>query len=242
VELLQSEGDAATIASATIQAAEHGFRRAATDEGVARVTWLLAQLPFAACRRDYTRRLAALGFAIDGEPNLLEFLSAFTDAIDGHLRRDGGRTDLAEMAEMAATETLTVVLGTCRRSLLHGASPGALRRGLGSLATTGLFGNLVRDFFACLVRRHLTFFLSRELSNHVGTGRRFTDIEEHARFNSAIDLHCRKAARSLQDFAARWAEDTDWAQGIPLDHARQLAWVALERLHAELRKGGRMRR
>jgi hypothetical protein len=36
------------------------------------------------------------------------------------------------------------------------------------LATVKQFGVLARDFFARLTRRHLEYYLSRELSKHVG--------------------------------------------------------------------------
>ncbi|MCC7106900.1 MAG: hypothetical protein IT307_17340, partial [Chloroflexi bacterium] len=48
VELIQQDGDAASVASAALDAAEDGFMEASKDEGVARVTWLLTQLPLAA--------------------------------------------------------------------------------------------------------------------------------------------------------------------------------------------------
>ena len=105
----------------------------------------------------------------------MELVGAFTDAVDTHMRRDGGRTDLGEMAQMAAAETLTAVLGQRTRSLF-GTSPGDIRRELAALATTEQFGTLARGFFAELTRRYLTFFLSRELSNHVGGNRRFANV------------------------------------------------------------------
>ena len=237
VELIQQDGDAASVASAALDAAEDGFMAASKDEGVARVTWLLTQLPLAARDPNFVERLAALGLPVSGAPNLAELIGSFSDAIDGHMRRSGGRTDLGEMAQMAAAETLTAVLGA-RTHTLFGTTPADVQRELGSLATTKQFGDLARDFFANLTRRYLSFYLSRELSNHVGGGRRFANTSEHADFNNAVDLHCKQASRIVEDFAGSWFSKTNWEQGITPENARSFAWVALKKLRAELRRGG----
>ena len=50
------------------------------------------------------------------------------------------------------------------------------QQAIGRLATSKQFSDLARDFFARLTRRHLTYYLSRELSNHVGLSSRFRSI------------------------------------------------------------------
>jgi len=44
VELITHDGDAASVATAALDAAESGFRKAAEDEGLGRATWLLTQI------------------------------------------------------------------------------------------------------------------------------------------------------------------------------------------------------
>lgn len=237
VELIQHEGEAGALAAAALDAADAGFRRAAEDEGLGRAVWLLTQLPLAARNQDYLERLRQLGVSVDAAPTPLEMVGAFTDAVDAHMRRTGGRTDFGEMAQLAAAETLTAVLAERTRSLF-GTTASDVQRDLGALATTKQFGRLARDFFGNLTRRYLTFFLSRELSNHVGGQRRFASIAEHSAFDAAFDLHCRQASRIVEDFAGSWFSKTNWERGITPDTARGFAWVALKKLRAELRKGG----
>jgi hypothetical protein len=237
VELIKRDGDAPAIAAAALDAAEKGFQQAAEDEGLGRAAWLLTQLPLAARDENYLDRLRALGVTVDGAPGLAELVGAFTDAIDTQMRRAGGRTDLGEMAQMAAAETLTKILGERSRSLF-GTSPGDVQRELAALGTTKQFGTLARDFFGRLTRRFLTFFLSRELSNHVGGERRFASMAAHAEFNAALDLHCREASKIVETFAGSWFSKTNWERGISPEDARGFAWVALKKLRAELRKGG----
>jgi len=159
VELIKRDGDAATVAAAALDAAGKGFKQASEDEGLGRATWLLTQLPLAARDPDYLARLRAIGLSVEGAPGLIELVAAFTDAVDDQMRRAGDRTDLGEMAHMAAAETLTKMLGERSRSLF-GTAPMDVQRELAALATTKQFGTLARDFFARLTRRYLTFFLT----------------------------------------------------------------------------------
>jgi hypothetical protein len=41
----------------------------------------------------------------------MEVLGAFSGAVDRHAREHGGRTDLGEMAQMAAVESLSALVG-----------------------------------------------------------------------------------------------------------------------------------
>jgi len=236
VELIKSDGDPAQIAAAALVAAEAGLRQAANDDGVAWAVWLLSQLPLAARDPNYVQRLAALGVSVAEAPSLVELVGAFTDAIDAHVRRRGQRTDLGEMAQMAAAEALASVLGR-RTQSLFATTPEDVRRELAGLATKKQFGTLARDFFAGLTRRYLTFFLSRELSNHVGGNRRFANIGEHRAFNQALDLHCHQASGIVEEFAGGWFSKTDWEEGITPENTKRFTAVALKKLRAELKKG-----
>ncbi len=245
VELVQGKGDPAQIAAASLAAADRGFRQAADDAGVAHVVWLLTQLPLAAREPDYHHRLAELGLEVSGPPGLVELVGAFTDAVDAHMWRIGERSDFTELAQMAAAETLTAALGPRTRTLF-GASPEDTRRELAALSTTSQFGDFACRFFANLTRRYLTFFLSRELSNHVGGNRRFANIQEHCgfdgRFREALELHSRQASRIVEDFAGGWFSKANWEQTLTPEATRRFTAVALKKIRSEINRGGRPQR
>lgn len=240
VELIKSDGDTPAIASATLEAAHLGLEDAAGDDALSHATWLLTQLPLAARESDYPARLRALGLATEGPPTVLDLVGAFSDAVDAHVRQSGRRTDLGEMAQMAAAETLAATLGEKTHSLF-GTAPDDVRRELGTLATSRQFGTFARDFFSRLVNRYMSFFLSRELSNHVAAGRRFANMDGHTEFNAALDLHCRQAARIVEEFAGGWFSKTNFEGGITPEKVRGFVYVALTKLRAELRKRGEER-
>jgi hypothetical protein len=69
---------------------------------------------------------------------------------------------------MGAAESLTAVLAE-RTTSLFGSTAEDVRRELSRLRTPANFSLLARDFFARLTERYLTYFLSRELSNQLGS-------------------------------------------------------------------------
>jgi hypothetical protein len=146
----------------------------------------------------------------------------------------GGRTDLGEMAQLSAAESLNAVAG---RELpdLFGATPDKAKAALGGLGTVKQFAVLARDFFARLSRRQLSYFLSRELSQHVGVNSRFHTIRDHRDFESALDLHCREASRIIKEFSGEWFSKHTHEGGINEAKAGRFAHVAFEKLREELR-------
>lgn len=117
VGLIDGGAGAAQIANATISAAERGLNLAAEDSGLVETVWLLTQLPQAARSDDFAGALRQAGLDVGDSPTLMEVVGAFADAVDHRLAESGGRTDLGEMAQMAAVETLNRVIGERAQSL-----------------------------------------------------------------------------------------------------------------------------
>jgi hypothetical protein len=107
---------------------------------------------------------------------------------------------------------------------------------VGKLASTKQFGILTRDFFARLAKRHLDYYLSRELSNHVGLGARFTSIADHGAFDAALELHCREASRIVEEFSGGWFSKKNFENALTPDEAGRFAYVAFKKVRAELRQ------
>jgi hypothetical protein len=236
VGLIVAGADVERIAAASADAAEHALERASDDQGLAHAFWLLTQIPQAARQTDFADRLHQLGLNVPGNPTLLEIVGAFTSAVDSHLRERGKRSDLGEMAQHAAAETLTSLAGRELPSLF-GPTSGDVQRAFAKLGTSDRFSILARDFFSRLTSRSLGYFLSRELSKHVGTNKRFAAIGEHSEFNAALDLHCRQASQIIKEFSGGWYGKTIFQEGgISPEKAGQFAHVAFKKLRAELRK------
>ncbi len=224
------------IAAASADAAEHGLERASQDQGLAHAFWLLTQIPQAARQSDFADQLKRLGLEVSSKPTLLEIVGAFTSAVDRHVRENGKRSDLGEMAQHAAAETLTSLAGRELPSLF-GPTAGDVQQAVAKLGTSDQFSIVARDFFSRLTSRSLGYFLSRELSKHVSPNKRFAAINEHSDFSAALDLHCREASRIIKEFSGGWYGKTLFEEGdISPGKASQFAHVAFKKLRAELRK------
>jgi len=236
VSLIDSGASTADIALVALDASRKGLQTASKDPTLVYSIWLLTQIPLAAKGQDFSEELRQRGLEVSTQPSLMEVVGAFTVAVDAYTSAIGKKSDLGEMAQLAAVESLTKLVGGKTRTLF-GATPEDVQRAVRSFSTTKEFGTLGRDFFSRFLGRYLTYFLSRELSNHVGRGQRFANIQEHSAFNQAIDLYCRQAARIVQEFAGGWFSKTNYEGVIDLKKAGDFAFVALKKIRGELAKG-----
>lgn len=224
------------IAAAALDASIAGLRRAARDEGTLHTVWLLSRLPSAVDSADLASGLTGLGLRIEGEATPVEVCVAFTDAIDRHMLKVGGRTDLGEMAQLAAAEALNLRLRTSQAPLFD-AGDLHVRTELRRLTNHDAFGKFALSFVARLTRRYLTYYLSRELPNHVGAGRRFASTKDHAAFNDALESHCAQAAVMVEKYAGDWRAKHASKGGITKAQARAFLSHAIGKITDQLRRG-----
>lgn len=240
VDLLNVGAGVGEIAVATSKAADGGFSEAEVDPALIEAVWLLAQLPEAARQQEFTSRLRELGVAVNEQPTLLDLSGALAEAIERRLP-DGprGRTDIGEMAGLAAVETLTRVVGGKVESLFD-STPEDVQRALASLATEKQFAGLARAFFSRFAERYLAYYLSRELPVHIGSHPQLFTIDAHSSFNKALAQHCFEASRILEAYAGEWFSKARWQNDLTRSRTRTFARVALGKLRKELqlRNGG----
>ena len=228
------------VANATIRAAERILAGAFGDRGLVEALWLLFRLPMAARDTDFPEALQQCGLEVDDAPGLIELMAAFTGAIDARLFNNQGRTDLGEMAQMAAVETLADVLQP-RAEGLFGAAAADVRAALAGLATSRQMGYLCRRFFGRLMYKFLDFYLSRTLPAQVGEGHRFATLAQVETFSRALETHCQEAAVIVERFSGDWFSLHRWESGgdIRRELAADFAHGATRKLIDELKRGAR---
>ena len=234
VQLIESGADVRDVAAATSSAAEQQMINAGNDSGVKHSFWFLTQIPVAARKSDFGTQLRNVGLLVGDRPTLLEVATAMTAAIDSGVATSGGRTDLGEMAQLCAIESLNAIGGRQLQDLFE-VSADQTKAALAGLATEKQFAVLARDFFSRLARRQLNYFLSRELSHHVGANSRFRTIQAHLNFEEALDLHCREASRILKEFSGEWFSRRVFEGGIDPEQAGYFVHVAFGKMREELR-------
>lgn len=236
VALLEQNAPLDAVAAGAASAADKHLDAAGSDAGFTRVCWLLAQIPLAARSTDFAENLRGLGLEVGQSPNLFEIGGALCDAIDHHVDGTNQRSDFGEMAQLAAAESLCSVAARSLPSLFA-ATPDDAQRAIGRLAGGSSFGELAHDFFSRLTRRHLDYFLSRELANHIGKGRRFETVADRTNFDAALELHCRETARIVREFAGGWFGKAAYQRGSVTEaDAGRYAAYALKKIRAELRR------
>jgi hypothetical protein len=197
---------------------------------------LLTQVPLAARGPVFAEDLGHLGINVTDHPSLMDVAAAISAAVDRHAREHSGRTDLGEMAQMAVVESLTATVAPTLPSLF-GPSPEEVQRAIGRFAGGDRFSRLAWEFFARLTQRTLDYYLSRELSNHIGAGERFRDDGARFQFDQALDRHCREASRIVEEFAGSWyGKNVYQGSGLTPDAVRRFAPIAFKKIRAELRK------
>jgi hypothetical protein len=239
VGLIADDADVAVIAAATTDAALDGLNKARGDEGLTYSFFLLARFALAARDDDFAGALREEGLNVLDSPDVFVLAAAFTETVDLRLQRTRRRTDLGEMAELAAVEALTSLLGQ-RSADLFGTTATEVRREAKKLSTERGFGTLAHEFFACFTQRFLGYHLGRELPLHIGGNGRFADPEQHNAFVGQLQVHCREAAAIIRDFAANWfgKELSPKGKGITRTSASGFISHALTKLHDQLMTRG----
>lgn len=238
VEAVADGADVPAVASATIHAAEKGLDLAKGDPGLSHAVWLLAHLTLAARESDFAGALAAKGVDLPAGATALDVVAAFSDAMDKHLGVHRSRTDIGEMAQLAAAESLSALVGE-KATGLFGPSPESVQAAVRSFSTKDGFSDLAHSFFARFTERFLGYHLSRELSQHVGENQRFRDPAQHTEFLSRLGAHSRQVALIVKQFAAGWHSKARFETGISERSARGFAAYSLTKIQQELQRRGR---
>ncbi len=237
VEAVADGADVAAVAGATLAAAEKGLEQAKGDAGLAHAVWLLAHVALAARTDDFQAALAAKGVEVPTGATVVDIVAGLSDAMDRQLRATRGRTDIGEMAQLAAAESIAELVGRESASLF-GPSPETVQAAFRRFSSKDGFGDLAHSFFSRFVERYLGYHLSRELSRHVGENQRFRDPDAHSEFLDRLQSHSRQVALILKDFSPGWYSKSKFETGISERSARGFSAYALTKIRDEIKRRG----
>jgi len=234
IGLLDSDADLESIAEAASKASETDLKRASDDPLFQFVTQLLVRLPLIARAPGFEAELAKLGISSEAPSSVTELLSCLSSAISQQAFDQGGSSDAGELARAALLESLSVQIRDKLPSLFE-PTPQEVRKALASFASGQAFAGLARDFFARLSYRSLDYYLSRELSNHVGADKRFGQDSDRVAFDSALRQHTFEASKIVESFAGGWYGKTVWKeQNLSQDKINDFTRFAFKKLRSEL--------
>jgi hypothetical protein len=236
VEAVADGADVASVAGATLAAVEKGLEQAKGDQGLALAVWLLAHIALAAREDDFQAALATKGVDVPAGATVVDIVAGLSDAMDRQLRATRGRTDIGEMAQLAAAESIAELVG--RESTDLFGSREAVQEAFRSYSTKDGFGSLAHAFFSRFIERYLGYHLSRELSRHVGESQRFADPEAHSAFLDRMRSHSQQVALIVKQFSAGWHSKSKFETGISERSARGFSAYALTKIRDEIKRRG----
>ena len=235
VELLEDGAPVEGIAAASADAADGALGAAALDPALAHIVWLLTQVPAAARNGSYVRSLNSLGIETASAPSLLGLLAGLDHAVDVQAQQARARTDLGEMARLAAATTLTNAVGPELPSLF-GTTAADVRAAIAKLGTRDKFAKLSRTFFADLIRRSLEYYLSRTYADHIGPADRFATVSDKETFRKALEVHCFETALVVEEYSRSWFSKHKFASDISKEESGRFARRAFGKIRKELRR------
>ncbi len=237
IELLENpSAEASAVARVVARAAAKRLDALEADPSLSLCYWLLTRITWHARFDEFADRLGELGIKVTGADSALSFVANVATVARERVSKMESPGAFSEMAQLAMREVLTDLVSR-KAETLFGTTAEDLRNACKSLSTKVQFGDLSRRFFASFLNRALQFFVSKEISNFVGKGKRFRDIAEIQDFNRALNTFCYESAKIVEDFSAGWYSKRNWQGEITEEDAQRFVAVAIEKLTTEVYSG-----
>lgn len=233
-QCLLLQDDISSIARETLRAVELGLEQASQENGLRYIAFLMIKVILAARAENSAGELEGIGIRLSEKATLFDLTSQLHGLIDDYLTANGCITDISEIAQQAAGETLSQ-LAAIQQMTLFGSSRDNLLRTLRNLSTKKGFSQFSQKFFGSFLSRFLNFYLSRVTAAHVG-GSRLHNVGDLSQFNKNLKKHCEESARILYDFSGAWFSKAIFEGGIDFNKVSGFVSVALEKLRSEMKQ------
>lgn len=226
--------DVRDIAQKTLEAAERGLYTARSDRGLAYSFLLLSWLASAVRQPNWREALRDRGVKLDAGSSMFDVSIELHRAIDKYLAAHGHRSDVAEIAQQAASEALLRVVPPVTLSLFD-TTEETLMNSLRKVSTKVGFAELGQSFFGLFLAKFLNFYLSRITPRYLD-GDRPLQTGDLTSFNDLLKRHCYQSARIVRDFCGDWYSKALFEEHLDLEHASRTVAVAIRKIQDELGK------
>lgn len=237
INLLDSGEDVSNVAVASLRAAESGLSRVSSDPGLVQALYELFRLSEAASRKDSVSQLEGIGYTISSETSPLDLIAQLRARVEEGSFHSKDTSDVGEIALNALTEAVGKSFRSRGEDLFGGEYVDTIST-LKKFATGKNFQIMMHEFYASFTHRYLSYYLSSELPQHIGAGRRFNNLAEEQDFEKAFDLYVRQSIRIVDEFTPGWFGKTRFEDKITPDNVRRYAHVAFKKIRSEFTRGG----
>ncbi len=236
IRLLEADVDLQTLTDASFFAAKTGLRRVPDDPGFLATINAIVQLAAASREHDVTAALESVGIDQSSQTSSLGFVAAISQTLSRELSEVLPRSDVGKIAQDAFLESLSNHINSGSGSLFQ--EEPADPKQLTSAFRGKQLKSLMHEFYSGFTSRYLSYYLSRELPNHVGPGQRLANMASHSEFNKAFDLLCRQTVRISDEFSPGWMGKAIFEKRTGPEEVKKYAHIAFKKIASEFERGG----
>ena len=229
------EGVTKAVAAAAAKAAEEAFELSADDSGVWYPFWVITQLAATARDQDsFYDLLNQFSISKDECNTTLDLVSALVRHVEEEAQRGSNRNAFSELATDAFQTTVSKLAHRHEESLFETTSENA-REALAEIATSTTFADLAQQYLGGYFGKTLAYFVSYEISNHIGRDRRFKSIDDAELFNRELYTYAKDVSLLVKDFGKGWYSKSLWQKGgISQKDARGFLRIAMRKFRQQL--------
>jgi len=236
IGLLKEGTDLSELATASLDASLTGLKRIPSDTGFLEVLNSIFELAAASREKDIQSALLRIGIDSNDQKASFGFLSAISEKINEDLGKVYPRSDAGKIA-------LDSFLSSLSKQIMGKTGELFLEKQNAQSLTESFRGNqfkvLMHEFYSAFTSKYLNYYLSRELPNHIGEGKQFSNIDEHSEFSRQFDLHCRQTVRIADEFTPGWIGKAVYQDDYSPDAVSRYAHVAFKKIISEFKRSAR---
>jgi len=235
IALLENDAEISELTDASFYASLTALKRVPSDRGFLGVLNQIVELATVSREKDIAGALNQAGFNSEAQASSIGFLSVIATQLTDKINQTYPRSDVGKIARDAFLEALTKQV-LSKTGTLFGGTENA--KTLTVPFRGDRFKVLMHEFYAGFTSRYLSYYLSRELPHHVGSGKRFSNIDEHSEFNKQFDLYCRQTVRIVDEFTPGWIGKAIYKKEADSKAVGRYAYAAFKKLTEEFQRSG----
>lgn len=234
IKLLEESADLPDIVKASIYAVQNSLLQASKDQGLTIAITNIFKFIEAIKSKDYRDALYLGGYLDKNDDSIFSITAKFKEKVEKDLDRNWARSDVSEIAIDSFLSTLNQYASHETRDIFD-INSSTLANSLRKYTSNENLKQLMHEFHSRFTINYLQYYLSREMSNHVGPGRKIGSLDEHKEFNQAFDLYIRQAVKITDDFTPGWYGKAQYTKNLNHESVSRYTHVAFKKIISEIR-------
>lgn len=235
IKMLEAGESVSELVQASFNAAQTGLYRVPNDEGFTQTLTVIFTFIDAVQSRDPVDALRRKDFDIFKGATLFEYIGSFKSRAEEAVAAIHAKSDIAEIARDSFADVLMKTVGPSLETLF-GFDSTDTQRALQETFRGKSLGKTMHEFFSEFTHSYIYYYLGRELPNHVGLGKTFSNVNEHSEFNKAFDLYIRQTIRIADEFTPGWYGKAKYEKRLSREEVSGFAHVAFKKIANEIRR------